>query len=154
MQSVGSTGLQVIRNALDSVTDIISVTLVRTARSPIVRIGWDFSSAILSPEGELVGQGLSQPLHLAGMMPALRGCLDRYEGRIYPGDVLANNDPYEGGSHLPDIYLFKPVFVGDVLVAYVSTMATMWPLWRRRPRQYGDLSGGAPHPSPEVVWQG
>ena len=122
MQSVGSTGLAVLRNGLDSVTDIMSVTLVETARSPSTRLGWDFSSAILSADGELIGQGLSQPIHLAGMMPALRGCLDQYQGRIYPGDVLASNDPYEGGSHLPDIFLFKPVFVGDVLLAFMSTM--------------------------------
>ena len=122
MQSIGSTGLTVLRNALDSVTDVMSVTLVETARSPSTRLGWDFSSAILSADGELIGQGLSQPLHLAGMMPALRGCLDQYQGRIYPGDVLANNDPYEGGSHLPDIFLFKPIFVGDVLLAFMSTM--------------------------------
>ena len=77
MQSVGSTGLAVIRNALDSVTDIMSVSLVNTARSPSTRMGWDFSSAILSADGELIGQGLSQPLHLAGMMSALKGCLDR-----------------------------------------------------------------------------
>ena len=122
MQRVGSTGLAVIRNALDSVTDIMSVTLVNTARSASTRLGWDFSSAILSAEGELIGQGLSQPLHLAGMVPAIQGCLDRYKDRIYPGDILANNDPYEGGSHLPDIFLFKPIFVGDVLLVFLSTM--------------------------------
>ena len=46
-------------------------------------------------------------------MPALKACLDQYEGRIYPGDILTTNDPYEGGSHLPDIFLFKPVWIGD-----------------------------------------
>ena len=122
MQGVGSVGLAILRNGLDSVTDVMSVTLVETARSPSTRLGWDFSSAILSADGELIGQGLSQPIHLAGMMPALRGCLDQYQGRIFPGDVLASNDPYEGGSHLPDIFLFKPVFVGDVLLAFMSTM--------------------------------
>ena len=133
MQRVGSTGLAVIRNALDSVTDIMSVTLVNTARSASTRLGWDFSSAILSADGELIGQGLSQPLHLAGMVPAIQGCLDRYKGRIYPGDIIANNDPYEGGSHLPDINMIRPVFVDGELIAFVANRA-----------HYPDVGGLAP----------
>lgn len=146
MESVGSIALEVIRNALDSVTDVMSITLVRTARSPIVRNG-DFSCAILSAQGELVGQGLSQPTHLAGMMPALRSCMDRYEDRIYPGDIMANNDPYEGGSHLPDIYLFQPVFVERVLVAYLATMAHHVDIG-------GRAAGGQRHDSTEIYQEG
>ena len=147
MVSSRATGLEVIRNALDSVTDVMSVTLVHTARSPIVRNGWDFSCAILSAQGELVGQGLSQPVHLAGMMPALRSCMDRYEGRIYPGDILANNDPYEGGSHLPDIYLFQPVFVEGVLVVYLATMAHHVDIG-------GRVAGGQGHDNTEIYQEG
>jgi len=61
--------ISLVRNALEAVTDLMSLTLVRTARSQSVRSGWDFFSAILSPAGDLIGQGLSQPLYLAGMMP-------------------------------------------------------------------------------------
>lgn len=56
-------------------------------------------------------------------MPALRGCLDRYGNSIKPGDVFINNDPYEGGSHLPDIFLYKPLFVQDTLLGYACAMA-------------------------------
>ena len=60
---------------------------------------------------------------MGGMPPALAACVEQYEGRIFPGDILVNNDPYEGGSHLPDIFMFKPVFAGETLVAYACAMS-------------------------------
>ncbi len=115
--------LEVIKNALESIADGMAMTVVRTSRSSVVRTSLDFATGILGAKGELVGQGMCTPTHLGGMMPALKACVDRYEGRIYPGDILASNDPYEGASHLPDIFLFKPLFVGDVLVSYMCAMA-------------------------------
>ena len=147
MNILGPAGLEVVRNALDGVTDVMSITLANTARSHVVRQGWDFSTAILSPEGELVGQGLSQPLHLAGMIPALKACLDRYQLDIHDGDIMANNDPYEGGSHLPDIYLFKPVYFEDTLLAYLSTMAHHVDIGGRMP-------GGQSPDSTEIYQEG
>src|SRR3972149_5909844 len=102
--------LEVLHNALAGIADGMALTLVRTSRSSIVRQSLDFSTAVLTAKGELIGQGLCLPIHLGGMMPALDACLRQYEGRVYPGDVLINNDPYEGASHLPDVFLFKPVF--------------------------------------------
>ena len=114
--------LEVLKNALEGLADGMALTLIRTSRSSVVRSSLDFSTGILSPSAELIGQGMCQPLHLGGMSSALRSCLERYEGRIEPGDVLINNDPYEGASHLPDIFLFKPMFIGDKLLAYLCTM--------------------------------
>ena len=116
-------GMEVFKNSLESVADGMALTVLLASRSANVRNALDFSTAVLNADGELIGQGACLPIHLGGMMPALRSCLDRYQGRIYPGDILANNDPYEGGSHLPDIYLFKPVFVGDVLMGFMATMS-------------------------------
>ena len=114
--------LEVIKNALESIADGMAITVVRTSRSSVVRNGLDFSTAMLNPKGELVGQGVCQAIHLGGMEPALKSCLDRYQDRIYPGDILLSNDPYEGGSHLPDIFQYKPIFVGDTLAAYACAM--------------------------------
>ena len=122
MESYGGIDIEIIRNALEVITDSMSLTVVKTARSPTTKSGYDFSSAILTADGELVGQGVSQPFHLAGTGPALRSCLDRYGDRISPGDIFANNDPYEGGSHFPDLFLFKPVFSGGLLLAFLCTM--------------------------------
>lgn len=114
--------LEIIRNALESVADSMAITLYRTARSAVVRLGWDFSTAILNANGDLVGQGMCHPVHLGGMMPALEGCLRRYSNNINPGDILIINDPYEGAQHLPDIYLFKPVFHNLKLVAFAGAI--------------------------------
>ena len=114
--------LEIMRNALESVADTMAITLYRTARSAVVRLGWDFSTAVLAENGELIGQGMCHPVHLGGMMPALEGCLRGYAGRLQPGDVLINNDPYEGAQHLPDIYLFKPVFRENTVVAFAGAI--------------------------------
>ena len=116
------TSLELIRNALESIADAMAITLYRTSRSAVVRLGWDFSTAVLTAKGDLVGQGMCHPIHLGGMMPALQGCLRRYGDDVHPGDILITNDPYEGAQHLPDVYLFKPVFYGDRLIGYVGAI--------------------------------
>ena len=116
-------GMEVFKNSLEAVADGMALTVLLASRSANVRNALDFSTAVLTPDGELAAQGACLAIHLGGMMPALRACLGRYKGRIYPGDIMANNDPYEGGSHLPDIYLFKPVFAGDVLLGFMCAMS-------------------------------
>ena len=115
--------LEVLHNALAGIADGMALTVVRTSRSSIVRSGFDFSTGLLNSKGELVGQGMCQPIHIGGMMPALEACLDYYKENVHPGDVFINNDPYSGGVHLPDIFIFKPIFVGDVLLGYGCAMA-------------------------------
>ena len=100
----------------------MALTVVRTSRSTVVRSSLDFSTAVLNARGELVGQGMCVPIHLGGMMPALEACLQHYEGKVEPGDIFISTDPYEGASHLPDIFLFKPAFVGGVLVGYLCAI--------------------------------
>ena len=122
-RQIDPTSLEVMRNALESIADTMAITLFRTSRSAVVRLGWDFSTSILTPQGDLVGQGMCHPIHLGGMMPALKGCLAHFGDDFHEGDILINNDPYEGAQHLPDIYLFKPVFIDDRPVAFVSAIA-------------------------------
>lgn len=117
------TRLEVVKNSLEGIAEGMALTLVRTSRSSVVRQSLDFSTGVLSSKGELTGQGMCVPVHLGGMMPALNACLARYPGKVYPGDILATNDPYEGGSHLPDIFLFKPIFERDTLVGYNCAMS-------------------------------
>lgn len=115
--------LQVMKNALESVADGMALTVVRTSRSSVVRSGLDFSTGLLDHRGELFGQGMCQPMHLGGMMPALAACLRAFDSDPRPGDVFINNDPYEGGSHLPDWFLFQPIFADGTLLAYACAMA-------------------------------
>ena len=114
--------LEILKNALESIGDGMALTVVRTSRSTVVKTGMDFSTGVLSSSGELIGQGFCLPIHLGGMMPALKACRDYYENSINPGDIFMLNDPYEGGSHLPDIFLFKPIFINDHIVAYLCAM--------------------------------
>ncbi len=113
----------VIRNYLYSAADTMAVTVVRTARSAVVKDGMDFSTAIFNAEGDQVAQGLTLPLHMGAMQPALDAIREYFGDDVKPGDIFINNDPYEGGSHLPDIFLFKPVFYNDALVAWTSVIA-------------------------------
>ena len=114
---------ELIRNALSGAADTMTAAVVRTARSAVVKDGMDFSTAVFNASGEQVAQGLTLPLHMGAMQPALEGVLRKFEGNVKPGDIFANNDPYEGASHLPDIFLFKPIFFGKTLTAWLCVIA-------------------------------
>jgi len=109
---------EVIKNALMSIADTIALTVVRTARSAVIKHGMDFSTSLFNAEGQQVAQGLTLPPHLGSMAPALEGVMNAFGDDVLPGDIFANNDPYEGASHLPDIFLFKPIFKNDVLMGW------------------------------------
>lgn len=119
---VDAGGLEILKNALEGIADGMAMTVIRTSRSSLVRQSSDFSTAILSEKGDLIGQGFCLPTHLGGMIPALQAVKDRYNGQMVPGDIYALNDPYEGGSHLPDIFMFKPVFRNETIIAYLCVM--------------------------------
>jgi len=109
---------EVIKNALMSIADSMAWTVLRTARSAVVKDGMDFSTALFTADGQQVAQGLTVPSHLGSMVPALEGVMRAFGEDVRPGDIFVNNDPYEGGSHLPDIFVFKPIFVDGMLVGW------------------------------------
>ena len=114
---------EIIKNALMSTADTMALTVVRTARSAVIKHGMDFSTAIFNAEGEQVAQGLTLPPHLGSMGPALQGVMKAFGDDVHPEDLFANNDPYEGASHLPDIFLFKPIFVNETLIGWSCCIA-------------------------------
>ena len=114
---------EIIKNYLYGAADTMAVTVVRTARSAVVKDGMDFSTAIFNAEGDQVAQGLTLPLHMGAMQPALDAVRAYFGDDVKPGDIFANNDPYEGGSHLPDIFLFKPVFYNEVHIGWTCCIA-------------------------------
>jgi N-methylhydantoinase B len=113
---------EIVRNALMSIADTMALTVVRTARSAVVKDGMDFSTALFTAEGQQVAQGLTLPAHLGSMAPALAAVIQTFGEDVCPEDVFLNNDPYDGGSHLPDIFVFKPVFADDRLVAWTCAI--------------------------------
>jgi N-methylhydantoinase B len=113
---------EIIKNALMSIADSMALTVVRTARSAVVKDGMDFSTALFTADGQQVAQGLTLPAHLGSMVPALQGVMNAFGDDVHSGDIFANNDPYEGGSHLPDIFLFKPVFTDGSMIGWVCAI--------------------------------
>jgi N-methylhydantoinase B len=114
--------LEVINNALTAIGDEMGNTMKRTARSITARIG-DFSTVLVDAQGRVIAQGQGAGFHLGyirGVMPAL---LQKFAGKLRPGDILASNDPYGGLSHLPDIVLLAPIFWRDTLIGF-STLVT------------------------------
>ena len=116
--------LEVARNRLESIAEEIGTTLIRTAYSPNITDRRDCSAGVYDPTGELVAQAEHIPLHL-GLMPTLvRAALETVgRDRLDDGDVLITNNPYLGGSHLPDTCVITPVFVDGAIVAVVANMA-------------------------------
>jgi N-methylhydantoinase B len=113
---------ELFRNAIVALADEMNLTIYRTAYSGVLKNIMDYSTAICGPDGALVAQGLSLPGHLCSIPVALRACLARYGHDLHPGDVLAMNDPFEGGMHLPDIFVFKPIFASGAVVAIAATI--------------------------------
>ena len=109
---------EIVKNALMSIADTMALTVVRTARSAVIKHGMDFSTSLFTADGQQVAQGLTLPPHLGSMAPALEGVMNAFGDDVHPEDVFANNDPYEGASHLPDIFLFKPIFAYDTLIGW------------------------------------
>ncbi|MBI3977370.1 MAG: hydantoinase B/oxoprolinase family protein [Chloroflexi bacterium] len=116
---------ELIKNGLTLLCDEMALTMARAAYSPVVREQLDFTTALLTPEGEVMAQGRSSPLHLGSMMAALAGVRGKFGDGADPEDIFIVNDPYEGGSHLPDLFILKPIFVDGALAAWVGAEAHM-----------------------------
>ena len=108
---VDAISLEVFKNMFISVSEEMGVALLRTAYSPNIKERRDFSCAIFDPEGQMVAQAAHQPVHLGAMPASVQAALDTFPGSLRPGDMVILNDPYLGGTHLPDITLVAPVFV-------------------------------------------
>ena len=110
-----SVTLSVVGNRLESIAIEMMDVMLRTALSQILNASRDFSTAILDGQCRLVAQGEGIPVHVSALPVAGRAVLDYFGDGIAPGDVFLLNDPYFGGSHLPDITAIRPVFVDGVL---------------------------------------
>ncbi|MCX7384830.1 MAG: hydantoinase B/oxoprolinase family protein [Alphaproteobacteria bacterium] len=113
---------ELFRNAITALGDEMALTIYRTAYSGVLRNNMDYSAAICDAEGRLVAQGLSLPGHLCSLPIALQSCLRHFADDIHEGDILALNDPYDGGMHLPDIFVFRPVWADGKPIAWASTI--------------------------------
>ena len=109
---------QIVANALASAADEMATTIFRTAHSTVVRDAMDFSAALLGPDARTVAQAVTIPFHLGAVPTAVDALLARFRDRMRPGDIFIMNDPFDGGMHLPDVFVIKPVYYEDTLVGY------------------------------------
>jgi len=115
---------EVIRGCMESVTDEMQATIIKTAHSQLICEARDATCAIFDREGRTVAQASSMPIHLGVLAELGHRFSAKYPaGVAKPGDLYITNDPYGGGTHMPDIAISAPVFCKDELVGYVSTMA-------------------------------
>lgn len=116
--------LEVIRNRLDSIAQEMQDALVRSGYSNIIKEGHDCSAALFDRVGEVIAQATALPAQLGVLPPAVRRVLrDHPSESMAEGDVFVMNDPYDGGTHLPDICLIAPIVHDGETVAFAACIA-------------------------------
>ena len=157
---------EVVKNALCSAAEEMKIVLAKTAYSPLLKVAGDYSCGIFDIDGNMVAQGPDLPIHLGSMPDAVRAVVRAFRD-VVPGDVFIHNDPYDGGSHLPDVNVVAPAFHEGRLLGFGCVRAH-WPdIGSATPGSYGavtDIYGeglrlppirlyrdGKPDPSVEAI---
>lgn len=131
---------EIVKNALYKIAEEMRVVLCKTAYSPILKSAGDFSCGIFDAKGEMVAQGPDLPIHLGSMPDAVRAVVQAFGGDTHDGDVFVHNDPYFGGSHLPDVNVVRPAFYEGRLLGYACLRAH-WPdIGSATPGSYGAVT--------------
>src|SRR6516164_1053452 len=130
---------EVVKNALYSAAEEMKIVLAKTAYSPLLKVAGDYSCGIFDSAGDMVAQGPDLPIHLGSMPDAVRAVIAAYPA-VEPGEVFIHNDPYHGGSHLPDVNVVAPAFFGDRLLGFGCVRAH-WPdIGSATPGSYGAVT--------------
>ncbi|MEZ4670172.1 MAG: hydantoinase B/oxoprolinase family protein [Anaerolineae bacterium] len=122
MAAVDPISLEVFKNLFAAVAEEMGVTLQRASFSPNIRERLDFSCAVFDAKARMVAQAAHIPVHLGSMPASVEYALREFDS-FNPGDVIILNDPYHGGTHLPDITMVSPVFVDGVVRFFVASRA-------------------------------
>lgn len=144
MSAVDPLSLQVFANLLSSVADEMGVTLQQASFSPNIKMRRDFSCALFDSHGRLLAQAAHIPVHLGAMPAAMRAARQQFE--LKPGDVVILNDPFAGGTHLPDISLVSAAYDDGELMGYVMS--------RAHHADVGGMSPGSMPLSTEIFQEG
>ncbi|MDP6342583.1 MAG: hydantoinase B/oxoprolinase family protein [Alphaproteobacteria bacterium] len=138
---------EVVRGGLYAICEEMKSVMTRAAFSPLLSLSSDLSCALLDHDGDVVAQGNDIPVHLGAMPFSAKGILQRFPLDSWrPGDAVLSNDPYSGGSHLPDMTIISPIF-DDAGVLGFAASRVHWP----------DIGGSAPGSSAvtdEIVKEG
>jgi len=131
--------LEVFSNLFMSIAEQMGATLANTAYSVNIKERLDFSCALFDAEGGLVANAPHMPVHLGSMGVSVRTVMQGNSGKMKPGDVFMLNDPFNGGTHLPDVTMITPVFdqIGDRILFYVGSRG-----------HHADIGGRTPGSAP------
>ncbi|HUB44555.1 MAG TPA: hydantoinase B/oxoprolinase family protein [Acetobacteraceae bacterium] len=130
---------EVVKNALYAAAEEMKIVLAKTAYSPLLKVAGDYSCGIFDIRGNMVAQGPDLPIHLGSMPDAVRAVVQAFPD-VEPGDVFIHNDPYHGGSHLPDVNVIAPAFHDNRLLGFGCVRAH-WPdIGSATPGSYGAVT--------------
>jgi N-methylhydantoinase B/oxoprolinase/acetone carboxylase alpha subunit len=137
MSALDPASLQVLISRLTGIAEEMGAVLRRAAYSPNIKERADCSAALFTADGELLVQAEHIPVHLGSMPASVRAAIDAFGDRVAPGDQVVLNDPFAGGTHLNDVTLVVPCFVGGALIGWAANRA-----------HHADLGGMAPGSMP------
>ena len=115
--------LEIFQTALSFVPEEMGVALRRTAYSPNIKERMDASCALFDVEGRIICQAEHIPVHLGSMPVAVEAAMRDFPGTLRDGDQIILNDPYRGGTHLPDVTMIRPVFVRQTVIGFAVNRA-------------------------------
>src|SRR5215813_8287399 len=131
---------EIVKNSLYKIAEEMRVVLAKTAYSPLLKSAGDYSCGVFDAHGDMVAQGPDLPIHLGSMPDAVRAVAAAFAGDVHAGDVFVHNDPYFGGSHLPDVNVVRPAFHDGRLLGYACLRAH-WPdVGSATPGSYGAVT--------------
>jgi len=133
MENLDPVSFEILKNSLISIAEEMGVVLRRSSFSPNIKERRDFSCALFDVSGQLVAQAEHIPVHLGAMPYSVQAVLKEFEDDLSEGDDIILNDPYRGGTHLPDITMVSPIFFKDRLVGFAANRA-----------HHSDVGGVAP----------
>ena len=124
---------EVVRGLLDAAAEEVQQVLYKVSHSPLITDGRDSTSALFDAQGRTIAQATAVPCHLGCLQDLGRIFASHFNHQANEGDVYIHNDPYNGGTHLPDLAIVSPVFFKSKLIGYVATMS-----------HHADIGGFAP----------
>jgi N-methylhydantoinase B len=145
MKEVDPITAEVIRYGLFTIANEMGETMIRTATTPTFSESHDFSTAIFDGRGRIIALADALPIHMGASKFSALAVLDAFGEDLHSGDIIVLNDPYHGGSHLPDWTMTMPIFAGEQLLFLPVTRA-----------HQGDTGGAIPggyNPGATDIWQ-
>jgi N-methylhydantoinase B len=140
VQKTDPATFEIVKNSFYKIAEEMRVVLAKTAYSPLLKSAGDYSCGVFDARGEMVAQGPDLPIHLGSMPDAVRAIVAVFGSDVHDGDVFIHNDPYFGGSHLPDVNVVRPAFYSDRLLGYTCLRAH-WPdIGSATPGSYGAVT--------------